>query len=104
MQRWPGAAALQRSGWAALQSSGQAVGKSTLPGGQEQLRRKNRWLGRALHWEDGVSIEGPGQGGGGNGKASLPSLALRLLGSFLAWAAPCLEIKSWTGILRVFLN
>ena len=91
-----------RVGWAVLQSGGWAVGKSTLPGAQEELRRRNRQLGRPVRWEDGVSIAGPGQRGGGNGKASLPSLGLQLLGLILARSPPCLEIKSWTEILSVF--
>lgn len=104
MQRWPGAGALRGSGWAALQSGGWAVGNSTLLGGTEQLRRRNRRLGRAVHWEDGMSTAGPGQGGGGNGKASVPSLGLQLVGLVLAQSAPCLEIKSCAEILRVLLD
>lgn len=57
-----------------------------------------------MHWADGVSIAGPGQGNGGNGKTRLASLGLQLLELILAQSAPCMEIKYWTQIIRVFLN
>lgn len=50
---------------------GRVAGDSTLPGGQEQRRRRN------VHWgESGVNIAGPGQGGGGNWKGTLAVLRL----------------------------
>lgn len=60
-----GAGTLGGLGWAALQSCEQAGGKSTVLGGQEQLRRRKRQLGGCEPWADGASVAGPGQGGGG---------------------------------------
>lgn len=57
-----------------------------------------------MHWADGVSTAGPGQGSGGSGKTLLASLGLQLLELILAQSAPCMEIKYWTQIIQVFLN
>lgn len=96
VQRWPGAGALRGE-----QHHGAVAG--WWRGAHCREGRSNAG-GDTAGWEDGASTGGPAQGGGGNGKASLPSLGLQLLGSILAWFVPCLEIKSWTDVLRVFLN